>query len=108
MSEKDKNNNAIDKSTAKQVLKQSGYLLESRVEEVLRNLGYSVTPNRHYPDAHSGKYREIDLVAVRSEFFANQLGKFDNLTTKLLVECVNNPQLLGKLSKRPILCTLGS
>jgi hypothetical protein len=92
----DKLDNVITKTEARETILRSGYLLESRVESLLRGYGFSVEPNVFYPDPQTGKGRELDLYATNfkkvnlssdaSEFC------FAFLSDWLLVECVNNPQ----------------
>lgn len=46
------------------MLSRSGYLLESRLETLLRKRDYYVEANSVYPDASTGKSRELDLLAI--------------------------------------------
>lgn len=81
-------------------LLRSGYLLESRVETVLREgFGYAET-NPTYPDPETGKSREFDVYAMT----AHRAGPndCDFLFGALLVECINNPQPLVILTKEPL------
>ena len=77
-------------------LARSGYLLESRIERVLRSIGYDVTPNWTYPDPDTGKSRELDAVG-HTDRWMDRGGDPSNhvfhwLQYELFIECVNNPQ----------------
>ena len=84
---------------AKEALLRSGYLLESRLDTVLRKKGYYVETNVAYPDPHTGKSREMDIYAMQ----AMQAGKeeYDYIFLVLLIECVNNPQPIAFFTKKP-------
>jgi hypothetical protein len=89
----------INLAEAKDALIRSGYLLESRVEAVLRDSPYYVQANASYSDPETGKSREYDLYAMG----AHKAGpaEADYQFTVLLIECVNNPQPLVLLTKEP-------
>src|SRR5690348_2889546 len=89
----------INLAEAKDALIRSGYLLESRVEAVLRDFPYYVQANASYSDPETGKSREYDLYAMG----AHKAGpaETDYQFTVLLIECVNNPQPLVLLTKEP-------
>ncbi len=53
----------ITRSQIKDALLRSGYLLESRLESILRDREYFVNANASYPDPILGKSRELDLHA---------------------------------------------
>ena len=94
----------ITRAQAKAALLRSGYLLESRVESVLRDYGYFTETNTSYPDPYTGKSRELDLSAIT----ASQVGRddFGFVFPVLLIECVNNQQpfaLVTKESQVPFL-----
>lgn len=87
----------ISPEEAKDALLRSGYLLENRLDMVLRGHDYYVEANTAYPDPETGKPRELDLFS----YALHQAGpdEFDFLWAKLLIECVNNPQPLAFLTK---------
>lgn len=92
--------NKITKSEIKDALLRSGYLLESRVETILRkNWGY-VEANPTYTDPDSGKSREYDIFALYPCYAGPN--RFDFLFGVLLAECINNPQPLVILTKKPL------
>ncbi|MGA2064794.1 MAG: hypothetical protein ABSG86_07485 [Thermoguttaceae bacterium] len=88
----------------KEALGRSGYLVESRVEGVLRRAGYYVDANSTYSDPATGKSREIDLFAIS----ARQGGpeRLDLVWDVILVECSNNPQPLAFLTRDPLVNAL--
>jgi hypothetical protein len=86
---------------AKDALLRSGYLLESRVEAVLRRKGYLAWANSVYPDPITGKSRELDVSGITATTAGP--GRFDFLFTQLLIECVNNPEPLVLITKSPTL-----
>ncbi len=90
----------ISPADAKDALLRSGYLLESRVEAVLRHAHYYVQANASYQDPLTGKSREYDLYVMTAEKVGP--GESDYLFPVLLIECVNNPQPLALLTKEPM------
>jgi hypothetical protein len=78
-------------------LHRSGYLIEYRVEAVLREQGYHVAANTSYPDPVTGKPRELDVSATGG--YPIDPDKKDFLFDVLLIECVNNPQPLAFFTK---------
>jgi hypothetical protein len=85
---------------AREAMLRSGYLLESRVESVLISEGYYVEANASYQDPVTSKSREFDIFALTAEKAGP--GEYDYLFPVVLVECVNNPQPLALLTKKPI------
>ncbi len=83
----------------REALLRSGYLLESRVESKLREVWGYVEANATYPDPETGKSREFDVYAMKT----NKAGPddYDFLWGVLLIECINNPQPLVILTKEP-------
>lgn len=55
----------LNESTMKELIIQSGYLLEKRVATLLRNSGYKVVPNRGFKDVDTNKSREYDVYAYK-------------------------------------------
>ena len=88
----------ITKTQALQALLQSGYLLESRIESLLRERHYLVEANSVYTDPLTSKSRELDLYALSGQ---NLWKDHSSLWPYLLVECVNNPQPIAFLTKKP-------
>jgi hypothetical protein len=84
---------------AKDALVRSGYLIESRLEQRLLSAGYYVDTNDAYPDPSTGKSRELDLSALIVNRLSN---KNDWVWNVLLIECVNNPEPLTLITKKPI------
>lgn len=95
-----KTSNKITLQEAKESLLRSGYLLEARLETLIRQTSYLVETNISYSDPSTGKSRELDLFAYR----CYQAGEKANdvVCAKLLIECVNNPQPLAFLIKEPL------
>ena len=89
---------SITREDATKALLNSGYLLESRLEQVLVGRGYHVDANDAYPDPATGKSRELDLMAMTARSVSRD---HDFIFNVLLVECVNNPQPLVLLTKKP-------
>jgi len=88
----------------KEALGRSGYLVESRVEGVLRRAGYYVDANSTYSDPATGKSREIDLFAISAR--QGGPGRLDLVWDVILVECSNNPQPLAFLTRDPLVNAL--
>ena len=79
-------------------LRRSGYLIEYRVEEVLRTACYQVSANSSYPDPVTLKAREFDISATG---YTNIRSHKDMLFSILLIECVNNSYPMAFISKDP-------
>jgi hypothetical protein len=90
----------ISKEEAVSALQRSGYLLEARVEKLLREREWPVFSNGPVLDPLSGKARELDLVAMDPWKIigknGRQIGKALNV---LVIECVNNPKPVALLTK---------
>jgi hypothetical protein len=89
----------ISKHEIADALRRSGYLIEYRIEDVLRGQGYHVSANTTYPDPITRKPRELDLSAIIGES-AGASDK-DWVFASCLIECVNNPYPLAFLTKEP-------
>lgn len=87
----------ITRSEAREAILRSGYLLETRVEALLRAHSYSASANSSYEDPETGKSREIDVHAITGQRAGRS--RLDWLFAVLLVECVNNPEPLVLISK---------
>lgn len=87
----------ISTQDMKEALRRSGYLIEQRVEGLLRERGYYVQTNAAYPDEVTGKSRELDIWALRAYRAGPEEPDF--LFLVLLCECANNPQPVVFLTK---------
>jgi hypothetical protein len=89
-------NDKITITQAEEALTRSGYLLESRLENVLRENGFYVEANSAYLDSETGKSRELDLYAMNAE-----MGDSENefVFSVLLIEAINNPQPIAFITK---------
>jgi len=76
-------------------IQKTGFVLENRITQLLRNAGWSVISNKYYVDDASETVREIDLVAYR----VNQIKHFHVFTT-LLISCKKNEANLWALLAR--------
>lgn len=92
----------ITEAEACEALQRSGYLLEHRVETLLRRKGWYVEANSAYEDNETQKSRELDIYALTG----HRIGKEhpdDRLFTSVLVECVNNLQPIAFITKMPVM-----
>jgi|SRR5208337_94158 len=88
----------ITSAEARDALLRSGYLLEHRLEAVLRRKGWYVEANTAYQDKETAKSRELDIYALTMR----RLGKKPGFVwAVLLIECVNNSQPLAFITKKP-------
>lgn len=95
----------IPAAEIRRALERSGYLLEARISAVLRRSGFDVLANQPYEDPYTGKSREIDHVATLTDpHILNESGT-DQLSTQIVVECVNPPQPVAFLTA-PVALTL--
>jgi hypothetical protein len=76
-----------------EALGRSGYLLESRIERVLRSARFDVEPSWTYPDPETRKARELDLVAS-CDMWLDRGSRFHWVGYEMFIECVNNAQPL--------------
>ncbi len=88
---------SISHAEIKDALLRSGYVLESRIESVLRRNHYHVETNIFIPDPDSGKPRELDMSA-HYPYKAGQEER-DFLYAFLVIECINNPQPIAFFTK---------
>lgn len=70
-------------------LRQSGYMLESRLVEKLDDLGMFVEPSCAYLDLKTGVSREIDIVAEEFRYDKGRSGVC--VKTIFIVEAIHNP-----------------
>jgi hypothetical protein len=80
-------------------VQRSGYLVEYRIEQVLGRYGYSVQANQAYPDPITRKSRELDVTAIAGVGITSDW--LNSIWSRLLIECVNNPQPIGFFTKTP-------
>ncbi len=81
---------------AKDALLRSGYILEHRVENLLRSSGWDVQANVPYKDPDTQKSRELDIYAITARLFKANQGA---LIGTIIAECVNNPQPVAFITK---------
>lgn len=74
----------------KEAIQQSGYLLEQRVEPIIRQAFGYVETNPVFRDPDTGKSREIDIRALAGVGVYRKEGSF--IFPMLLCECENNSQ----------------
>lgn len=74
----------------KEAIQQSGYLLEQRVEPIIREAFGYVETNPVFRDPDTGKSREIDIRALGGVGVYRKEGSF--IFPMLLCECENNSQ----------------
>lgn len=86
----------ITPEEAEASLLRSGYLLESRIEQILEENGYYVEANAVYPDSITNKTREFDLYALNNHSIND---RFHWVWSVLLVECINNTQPIAFITK---------
>ncbi len=85
----------ISEENIKEALSRSGYFLETRVLNILKDKNYKNTPNYSYPDGITGKSREIDIYSESERITDNLKLNFDlhfEFWHRLIIECSNNPQ----------------
>jgi hypothetical protein len=90
----------ISRNEIRDSLLRSGYLLESRVENRLREHWGYVETNASYQDPETGKSRELDVYSMAVVKAGPE--EYDFIFAVLLIECVNNPQPIALLTKEPL------
>ncbi len=90
-------NDKISIDQVEEALGRSGYLLESRLEKVLRENGFYVEANSSYLDSETGKSRELDLFAMNGYGIGSN--EVEYIFSVLLIEAVNNPQPIAFITK---------
>lgn len=80
----------ITKEHIKIALQNSGYLLEDRVNQLLKESSWSTTPNARFKDLKTDVEREIDVVAYKNLDYDSP--KMDFINSTLLIECMNNKE----------------
>jgi hypothetical protein len=83
-------NSRISTKQMKEAIHQSGYLLEQRIEPIIRQSFFYVESNPIYHDPDTGKSREIDIrgMDVREVY----KDRHSSIFPVLLCECENNSQ----------------
>jgi hypothetical protein len=89
----------ISKSDALGALQRSGYLLESRLESLLRQNEFVVETNSLIPDDITDKSREVDIWASCTRCYDFGPEKQGELFLELVIECVNPPQPVAFITK---------
>jgi len=90
VSPKEQGNGKIATKQIKEAIQQSGYLIEQRVEPIIRqSFGY-VQTNPIYKDPDTGKSCELDISALSASIL--DANKFSCIFPMLLCECENNSQ----------------
>jgi hypothetical protein len=93
--------NRITTSQMKEAIQHSGYLLEQRVEPIIKNSGYYVETNPIFRDPDTDKSREIDISALAGVGVYRKEGSF--IFPNLLCECENNFQPIVFFTSEPFL-----
>jgi len=93
--------NLITTSQMKEAIQHSGYLLEQRVEPIIRESGYYVETNPIFRDPDTGKSREIDIRALAGVGVYREEGSY--IFPTLLCECENNLQPIVFFTSEPFL-----
>jgi hypothetical protein len=83
----------------RECLERSGYLLESLIVRELSDRGFFVEPNQVVLDPHTGKSRELDIVAEHYSHRHDYRGTC--VKTHFVAEVVNNKFPVVLLTKRP-------
>ena len=89
----------ISKPEALEALTRSGYLLESRVEAVLRRKQFRVEANTLIPE-EDGQRRELDVWAGWARGYDFGPGGESSLGLELVIECINPPQPVAFITKQ--------
>ncbi len=92
----------ISKEQIKVALESSGYLLEDRVNKILKKQEWQTVPNSRFKDIKTQVEREMDIVAFKN---INDIDENnDQLNSTLLIECMNNKEPIAyfeNLQKNP-------
>jgi hypothetical protein len=89
----------ITRADVRDALLRSGYLLERRVADWLREADWAPFANKPYADPNTGETRELDVEAFRTYFAGPH--RLDTILPTLLIECVNNPQPVAFIASDP-------
>ena len=102
-------NKKISLEEMNEAVMRSGYLLEQRVEDVLKIFNYSVQANPIYPDPDTGKSREYDIDATKAFEVFGKHKRLNGIYLKILCECKHNPQpiiFFNKELEQPYIASL--
>lgn len=78
-------------------IRKTGFVLEYKVAESLRQSGWTVISNKYYEDDFEGSVREIDLLAYKAKTVQNV-----SVYTALLISCKKNDTNVWALLARDI------
>lgn len=84
---------------AEEALRRSGYLLEDRIDTLLRSKAYGTAPNSTFPDPKTGESRELDILGDQWKVEERQDAR-RAVNHLLVIECVNNPQPIAFITKK--------
>ena len=103
MKSNDTGNSRITESQMHDALTRSGYLLESRIVNLLVDNGFFVEPNQRILDAVTQKSREIDLIAEQSDRTDVRLHIEEKVvvSVRFVCEIKNNPHPVVLLTELP-------
>jgi hypothetical protein len=90
MSRREHNSTIISTKQMREAIKKSGYLLEQRVEPIIRDSFGYVETNPIYQDQETGKACEIDLYALSAMQVYKEILSF--IFPYIICECENNSQ----------------
>lgn len=93
-------NGKISAKQMREAIQRSGYLLEQRVEPIIRQLFSYVETNPIYKDPDSGKSREIDIRGLGAEQVYKDERSF--IFPMILCECENNSQPIVFFTNAPL------
>lgn len=90
---------AVDEDLKKYIdgISKTGYLLENRMAQVLKNHRWQVISNKYYIDDRQEEVREIDLIAYKCSSFED----FD-IYTSLIISCKKSESCVWGLLSRNI------
>jgi hypothetical protein len=81
-------------------LSRTGFILEYRVAQVLRELGFSAEINYAFPDPDTGKSREVDVLAFPNRRYVKNKAFDISLDLELIVECKSGEHPVILLGER--------
>lgn len=92
----------LNKIQIKEIIKNSGYLLEQRICPKIEKQGFFADPNTEFQDQDTGKSREIDIYALNmSSLYRDSFDDVFNVI--LLIECkTNSTPVIFFTQKNPI------
>jgi len=87
--------NSKDNDAYISAIKKTGFILENKIAEILKNNSWSVISNKYYEDDHSNSVREVDLVAYKVQEIFNC-----SLYTVLIISCKKSEENIWALLAR--------